>query len=214
MDKSLLVCLLTSGGLERNRTRSAKQPARKILTSWVVQEKDESHNYFWVTFAHQTQPIQSPTDLSIQTDLWWSCLIDVQFTKSGLLGPVAIICNVRLFLSPNDSTQRSILCGLLIQVYKWNYEMLTCTSGLFEIDTWSLTQQSILRRDWCYTCLRLSPTLKVYKWQIAGSNNDRTGLHSGNLLHLLLQNHPHPLPWQGQYTSESIFWKRPICSPH
>ena len=35
---------------------------------------------------------------------------------SGILGPLAIIFNSLLFLLPNDSSQRSTLCGLLIQV--------------------------------------------------------------------------------------------------
>ena len=35
---------------------------------------------------------------------------------SGILGPLAIISNSLLFLLPNDSSQRSTLCGLLIQV--------------------------------------------------------------------------------------------------
>ena len=39
------------------------------------------------------------------------------FAKPGILGPVAIVSNSLLFLLPTDSPQRSILCGLLIQVW-------------------------------------------------------------------------------------------------
>ena len=39
------------------------------------------------------------------------------FAKLGILGPVAIVSNSLLLLLPTDSTQRSILCGLLIQVW-------------------------------------------------------------------------------------------------
>ena len=35
---------------------------------------------------------------------------------SGFLGPLAILSNSLLFLLPNNSNQRGLLCGLLIQV--------------------------------------------------------------------------------------------------
>ena len=46
------------------------------------------------------------------------CLLGLtsQGTKPGILGPVAIVSNSLLLLLPTDSPQRSILCGLLIQV--------------------------------------------------------------------------------------------------
>ena len=42
------------------------------------------------------------------------------FTKSGLLGPLAILCNTLLLLSGHNPDQRSILCGLLIEVNIWS----------------------------------------------------------------------------------------------
>ena len=38
------------------------------------------------------------------------------FGVSGFLGPLAILSNSLLFLLPNNSNQRGLLCGLLIQV--------------------------------------------------------------------------------------------------
>ena len=96
MDKSLALCLITSGPSLIRSSKSSKTFSPIIC----IYKSSSCLPLFCWHFSR------------LLVSVWIS-----QGRKPGILGPVAIVSNSLLFLLPTESPQRSILCGLLIQVW-------------------------------------------------------------------------------------------------
>ena len=125
MDQSLVVCLITSGALF-------------VFSNWQYFSIQQTSIFTKPFLNSQNQDSLDPSSFSVtlfSSSLHivfvyffklYLCLCNFQifhnlvhlsiFFKSGLLGPLVILCNTLLFLSPHDPDQRTILCGLLILV--------------------------------------------------------------------------------------------------
>ena len=113
----------------RNRIQTYMSPVPqltnpKFKSTWMMKIRLRStrRTYGWICQITKRKARVSLMDNSLVLCLVTSGALTRQtkpssiFHFSGVLGPLAIISNSLLFLLPNDSSQRSTLCGLLIQV--------------------------------------------------------------------------------------------------
>ena len=117
----------------RNRIQTCMKPVPQLINptfkrTWMmkIRLRNTRRTYGWICQITKRKARVSLMDHSLVLCLVTSgaliretktsSIFRKKFHFSGILGPLAIISNSLLFLLPNDSTQRSTLCGLLIQV--------------------------------------------------------------------------------------------------
>ena len=131
--------------------------------------------------------------------VWYLILSLIKMhTKPGLLAPLAIICNVFLFLLPHDSTQRGILCGLLIQVKTYQ----------LDDSNWSLL---LLEAENIYSDIysRVLSSTRPYQALINLTWTFRFKFKKHILCDLLIQLAPSP---EGHPRSDCVWWLTPLST--